>query len=329
LAWSINQISLRLTAAVWCSLAIAFGFVVHWIAPAVREASWITTADDPSLAPFYAILWSLPWSIGIALCVSRDFWFTLAAGEKRTVATSLFLGAAALVGSFFYPGGWLAAATLCSVAGIVPLAITLEQRIGNRATLAVTAQHTSLLTLLVLGIPLTAILAGGIRIGVYHQQMEKVQALVIVGIIALILGMMALKRKSSPIIWVPVIAVAISAKILYLTAFIPEWNIRESRRPFAHAVATHMEDGAPLYADVHLGPDFEYYLGRSTAALTELNESSAVPRFALVSPKDFDSLEIRTGRQWQLIRQYYWSAGEPLWLAREIVPTMQASADKG
>lgn len=329
MAWSISAIRFHPTAIIWLGIAVLSSYGAFLLLPSFREASWLLKPEDHVLGPFYAVLVSLPWTLAAVLLFSRDFWMTLRPPERRSAWTVSVLGPVAIVGSYFYPEGWLGAAVLLSLTGIVPFAIVAEQRAMNRATVGVTTWHVGLTWLFVLGIPMAAVIAGGVRIAVYHQQMEKVEALVIVGLIAAGLAILALRRKPSTLIWVPVLSVAVSAKILYLTAFVPEWNVKHSSKPYAAAITRHIAPEASLFTTLPTGPNFSYYLGRPVASLDALGKGSPIERYALISPQDFHLLQTKSGTEWDVIRQFSWTAGEPLWLAREVAPPMQATKDKG
>lgn len=178
------------------------------------------------------------------------------------LSSALGMIVAGVVLATFAPEWWLGGSLALS-AGIAVLAGSIllawsEQRLDEASAARVAKARRRYLIVL----PLLLAAIAFIRIEMVYNYMERVQALMIVGLIAAALGALASRRRSGALDAVALVAVLLTARLTWVNAITPEWDRFHSAKPRAAAVASQMTQEGPLYTDMPISPSFRYYLKR-------------------------------------------------------------------
>lgn len=302
--------------AMGVALTVVAGAAFIWLARTHALPAWVDEVSDRGLGPVYALLLGLPWTATWILVLSRGYRSRLAEGERSALGAASLVGAVALGASVWQPEFWLGASLISVMTGAVPVSFAWKHWHQGAGGF-----EGRLLGTLVLLVPLAALGLACVRIGINHQQMEKVQAIAVSGGVGLLVAAAAVRRRLPTVAWIPILTVALVGKIVYLGAFVPEWNARWSSRDNALAVARKLPPGAELFTDLPVDAAFEYYLGAPVQRLTSIDsENHRPPRHALVPASQMDALAARTGERWEVIRRFEWTSAGPLCLAREQSP---------
>lgn len=301
------------------ALAFALIELAVLLVQGVDLAGWATAPQDRILSPVYTLLVALPWVIGLAPMLHRDFWDESAKRFESSLTIAVALLVAGLVLGYQMPALWMGCGLIVAIALAIPVAICWQRWLaGDLAESCRDLQEASCRTL-ALGIPAVAVVVAVIRIGVTFNFMERVQAIVVVGLAAMAIAVWVIRWRQPRLYWVPILAVAVTIKIVYAHAYLPERDHWHSPKPYAHAVGRHLPEGSTLYTDQEMVPAYRYYLGAATAPLSALARSNdpAAPRTALFGEAEFfEAMSRNTGR-WKAIRIFEGPKGNMLYLARE------------
>lgn len=284
-----------------------------WTLQTSRPDRELAYRHDWLLGPFYTVLLSLPWSIALFELCRRDYWRHLSRLQTILSADAIMLALTGIVLGGVRPELWIECGLLTLLGSSLALALVWE----NLHVLPRPSE--SLWTYAIaLGIPAIAVLAAGLRIGFHYQQMEKVQAVFVTGLVAIALGSLLLPWRRPVLCWIPTVAVLVACKIIYLHALLPERDVRHSSRPHARAIARHLEPDAVLYTPLTMDASFRYYLDRPIRPLESLSEQNepSSHAFALVHALEWSRLKSDPSARWEIIRQLEWAGSGELYLLR-------------
>lgn len=241
--------------------------------------------EDRSVSLFFAIAAACPWALTFAVCTHFAYWRTLTAPERHCSIGALALAALGLALATAAPAQWLAGSMLI-VAGASLIAGVCWQRwlVGSLPDL-VKGLHERLARVLLLGVPACIAVAGTWRIFVCYNFMERVQAVVVVSLVAFGAGLWLIRKRFLVASWAPLACLLVMCKFAYVHVYLPERDHWWSQRARASAIKREIADDGVLFTPLPVSPAFRYYLDRPVRPLSELPGAEADATYVLI-PED-------------------------------------------
>ena len=169
-----------------------------------------------------------------------------------------------------------------------------------------------------MGVPGVIILAAILRIGFQFNFMERMQALVVIGGAALLVGVKFVADGRRAYFLVPLLMTVLVGKVIYVRAIVPERDYRESPRAVARAIGRYIPKGAVLFTSLPTDAAFRYYVGAEIRPIRFRQDEmiEAAERFVLFPKNKLAMMLQEKPYQWQVIRRFETSGGEAAYLAR-------------
>ena len=282
--------------------------------------------DDRLLGPIYSSLLALPGSAGLLICCRPVLLAPLSRGDKQLLFGSVCLLSAGLITTTLQPIHWIGSAVILAVAGAVPLGIVWQRWRTEAGTADTQRLRGAMLTSSILAIPALAVVGSVARIGLNYHFMERYQAIFVVGLASLVVGGTIAYRQRRWLYPIPILAVLVVCKIIYINAWLPERDHWQSPKPHARSVSRLLPQGARLYTDLPLGAAYRYYLGTAVGTLEEVDRPSAnkaMPRFALLAEPQFWDLAESDSGSWQSLRVF-----EGPWSCRSVLASYRPTGSR-
>ncbi|QDU61681.1 hypothetical protein Pan216_25430 [Planctomycetes bacterium Pan216] len=316
-------------------LQTSFGIALVCLGAAMlwwgRGQQLVTNPSDAILQPLMSLLLCLPWLLALVPLGTASFWKSNTPGEQREIIHGCALVGTGLVLSACLRQAHLAGSLLTAV-GVASLVSVCWQR-WREGTLGENASRLQrgVITFLSIGVPVIAVIAAAIRIGLIYNFMERTQAVLVAGLAALTFRAFLGTKQFRQVQFAPIVAIFAMTKIVYVNAYLPERDQWFSPKPYAHAVGRLLPGDATLATDLPVDDSYRYYLERPVVAFTgDSAESTSVPpTHALLVDTQYQNLSEQQRERWQFVRYLYDRGTRRLVLLRETTDVAATSLERG
>lgn len=239
---------------------------------------WATLPEEQLLTVVDALLFSLPWSVGIGFILVPSLWEALEGHAAAMLAAASVLIPTGIIVSLQAPTLWMSGSLLFIAGGGIAFGIAWQCQLAGELSPLASRLVSIQKQVISIGIPTLAVVIGIYRIGIDYHYMERVQAIVFVSVIvlALVPVIKSLQRKEH---WqtslLGLLALFVVSKIVYVNAYLPERDQWHSPRPYANAIRSLLPPDATLATDLPLSPAYLYYLKARTLPLNGLDLDAA------------------------------------------------------
>ena len=225
----------------------------------------------------------------------------------------------------------LGGALMVVAGGAVLLALAWRRSTVFNRSASVSGRTASLPGRLALGLPAAALVAAMARIACDFHFMERVQAIAVVALFSIPIAAWLARGERREWLWLPIAALAIVCRVVYVNAYLPERDHWHSRKAYAHAIAHELPPETTLYTDLASDAAFRHYLGVPVVPIgrSEPKPTEPGPHYALVTADASSDQRCLDPGRWRLVRSYIGPAGQPWILVRSASRSTPGLATDG
>lgn len=286
---------------------------------AVTGSEWVGSFSRPE-DRWVAITWcaaaSCPWLFSLLLTSRHSFWNCQSRQTKVVLGAACGLQVLAVVLAAVFPARWLAAAMTMTAGAAAITGVAWQVWLAGQLPGKVARLQTRLVRSVLLGVPACVAVLGTVRIFQRYNFMERVQAVVVISLVAFFLAAWLLQRRWVAGYWLPVMIVFLACKFAHVHVYLLERDKWHSERPYANAIRERLPDDAVLVTDMSTSPSFRYYLDVPVTTFDQMPEDSSKRVYALVLQNDWQNENQPGLSRWRLVRTFDGAIGQQQFLLK-------------
>jgi hypothetical protein len=255
----------RIQSACCLTIGLVSSAAAVWIVSDFVTAAHIA---ERLTSPLWALTAALPWTGLVIIACHREIWNQTE--FRHTVASGYVLLLLGLIVAVLAPQVWLGCAHIEICGCAILIGVCWSHWVYGAPTAGWMRAQQAIVYTFACGIPLAAAVGATIRIGIVYNYMERFQALVVGGLAALVVALVLIRKQDKGLLWLPTLAVAVIAKLVYIHAIVPESDHWTSPKAYARAVAKHVPPNGLVATSGNVTPAYRYYLGAPILPLDRL-----------------------------------------------------------
>lgn len=266
----------------------------------IEVVGTFTKPADRGVSLFLALAAASPWLCTWIVCATPTYWQTLSKQERACTFTGASLALLGVAMGFAMPARWLAGSMVLLAGCSLASGCCWQRWLAGSLAPSIHKLQERCMRFVLLGAPLTLAVVGTWRIFECYNFMERVQAIVVVSLIAAFAAAWLSHKRMIVGYFVPLLMLLVACKFGYIHVYLPERDHWHSPKAQALALQRQIDAGSKLYTDFSTSAAFRYYLDRQVLPLGNIDDN-AVSDYAFVT--EYDAPDTTAGN-WEVVRYF-------------------------